>query len=103
MTDDTVIAKVALGRACAVSKYRLAGIVLLRLKVNGYTVRGSNSVSFSFACLGNGGQLLKERICSLRSKFFPLLVDHLLEGFVNQESKPEVAKLVSCIKTVVKH
>ena len=35
----------------------------------------SNSVIFIFASLLHGCQLLKERICSSRSKFFPLRVD----------------------------
>ena len=37
--------------------------------VNGYTCRGSNSSNF-YASLLSWGQLLKERICSSRSKFF---------------------------------
>ena len=51
------------------------------LKVNGYTFRGSSSAGFLFAFFFNRGQLLKERICSSRSKFFPLRVDLLLKGF----------------------
>ena len=45
-----------------------------------YSFRGYNSASFLFAILLNGNQILKERICSSRSKFFPLRVDSLLEG-----------------------
>ena len=36
---------------------------------------------FSFASLLNEGQLLKESICSCRSKFFPFRVDPISEGF----------------------
>ena len=39
----------------------------------------------------NMGQLLKERICSYRSKFFPLQVDHfrkiLLSRYTNRKSQ----------------
>ena len=49
------------------------------LQMNGYSVRGSNSAISCFVPLFNIGQLLKERICSYRSKFFPLRVDLLLE------------------------
>ena len=38
-------------------------------EVDEYTFRGSNSTVFAF--LLSRGQLLKERICSSRSKFFP--------------------------------
>ena len=50
-------------------------------KVTGYTFRESNSVIFIFASLLNRGLLLKIRICSCRSKFFPLRVDLFSEGF----------------------
>ena len=36
---------------------------------------GSNSVTFYIASVLNGDQVLKERICSARSKFFLLRVD----------------------------
>ena len=45
-------------------------------KMNGYTLRGSNSVFFIIASHINWGHLIKERICSHRSKFFHLRVDH---------------------------
>ena len=38
------------------------------------------------------GQLLKKRICSSRSKFFPLTVDPILKGL--HESKQEVTEVV---------
>ena len=46
--------------------------------VNGYTFRGSNSVSLVVASHTNWGHLIKERICSHWSKFFPLRVDPIL-------------------------
>ena len=49
------------------------------LNMNGYTFRGSNSVIFIVASHINWGHLLKERICSHWSKFFPLRVDPILE------------------------
>ena len=45
----------------------------------GYTFRGSNSVIYIFASLLDRGQLLKETICSYKSKLFPLRVDLLLK------------------------
>ena len=50
-------------------------------KVNGYISRGSNSVILIFASLLNGSLLLKGKNLLLRSKFFPLRVDFILEGF----------------------
>ena len=55
-------------------------LLIFVFKMNGYIFRGSNSAIFIFASFLNGGQLLKERICSYRSKFFPLRVDTILEG-----------------------
>ena len=57
--------------------YRHGGIKTL-LKVNLYTFRESISAIFVFASFLYRGQLLKEIICSLWSKFFPLKVDLIL-------------------------
>ena len=57
------------------------------IKVNGYTNRGSNP--FNFACLFSRGQLLKERICSCRSKLLALRVDPMSESYITQRSKQE--------------
>ena len=46
----------------------------------GYTFKVSSSTIFIFASLFHGGQLIKERICSSGSKFFPLKVAPFLEG-----------------------
>ena len=48
--------------------------------VSAIFTKGKNSHDFMFACLEEeavpvGGQLFKEKICSYRSKFFPLRVD----------------------------
>ena len=43
---------------------------------------GNNFAIFIFASLLNGDQLLKERICSSRSTFFPLREDPIWEGLV---------------------
>ena len=45
------------------------------LKINGYIFRISSVASLFFAFLISRGQLLKERICSTRSRFFPLRED----------------------------
>ena len=51
----------------------------LEFKVNGYTTMGCNSVIIILGSFLNRVQLLRERICSHRSKFFPLRVDAILE------------------------
>ena len=48
--------------------------------VYGYTFRESNASILIFASVINEVQLLKKRICSCRSKFFPLRVETILEG-----------------------
>ena len=60
-----------------------------------------------YALLFNLGQLLKERICSKRSKFFPLRVEARLERlysafFILQGSKQEVMEVVSFCKNGAK-
>ena len=40
-----------------------------------------------FASLFSEGQLLKERICSWRSKFFPLRVDSILKSYAHPEKQ----------------
>ena len=42
-----------------------------------------------FASLFSRGQLLKVRICSFRSKFFPLRVDPASESYLIQRNKQE--------------
>ena len=59
--------------------FDVPGCIVARSEVNGYTFRGSNSVIFIFASHMNWGHLIKERICSRWSKFFPLRVDPILE------------------------
>ena len=53
---------------------------LYYLKENGYIFRGSSSGSFSFVSILKGDLLLNERICSLRSKFFPSKADFIFES-----------------------
>ena len=65
-----------------------------RVKINGYTFRGSDSAISIFASLLNIGQLLKERICFCRSKFFPLRVDPITHWF-NSPGKQEGSYLSS--------
>ena len=69
----------------------------VQIKVNGYT---STSVPiFISAALHKGGQLLNERICSPRSKFFPLKVYPILEGLhLSREAKKDSQKLFPFIK-----
>ena len=54
--------------------------ILRFFKVNGYTIRGSNSVILIVVSHINWDHLLKERICSSGSKFFPKRVDPILGG-----------------------
>ena len=62
--------------------------------VNEHFFRGSNCVIDIFASIFSGGQLLKERICSSRSKFFYLKVDPF-EGFHHQQKQMGIHK--SCL------
>ena len=55
-------------------------LVSIGFKVTGFTFRGSNSAIFIFASLLHKGKLLEKRICSSRSKFFPLRVDPFWKG-----------------------
>ena len=57
------------------------------LNMPGYTFRENNSTIFCFASLLNWGELLKERICSTRSKFFHLKVGPSLEGVATWKSQ----------------
>ena len=43
-----------------------------------------------FASLLSWGQLLKERICSSRSKFFPYRVDPMAKSYLIQRNKQEI-------------
>ena len=69
-------------------------------KVNRCTFMGSKSAIFIFmvASLLNGSQILKERICSSRSKFFPLRVDSTVESYVVKGGNPAVKKVVPLCK-----
>ena len=62
------------------------------------TFRGNNSASFIFVSLLSRGQLLKEKICSLRSKFCPLRVGRPL-SCANWTSK----KIVPFLRMTEKH
>ena len=75
---------------------------MLSIKVNRYTVKGSNYVIFSiFASLNNGSQLFKERIWSSRSRFFLSRVGTILEGLLLKGKQPAtfvITKAVSLCK-----
>ena len=43
-----------------------------------------------FVSLLSRGQLLKERICSCRSKFSPLRVDHMSKSYAHPEKQIEI-------------
>ena len=66
--------------------------------MNVYTFRGIDFAVFVFffSCRD---QLLKERICSYKSKFFPLRVNPIfLKGYVIQGSIQESQKLFPFVK-----
>ena len=67
------------------------------LNVSGNNFKGSNSFIFSFASFLNGGQLLKERICSCRSKFLSLRVDPKWKGLI-QGGNQNVSEAVTLWK-----
>ena len=71
-------------KVVALVKWQLNySMVSIHLKVNGHTFKRSNSAIFMFASLHNEGQLLKEKICSYRRKLFPLRVDIILDGWID--------------------
>ena len=57
---------------------------VLGIKVKGCTFRGNNAAIFIFASNLNRGLLLKERICSFKSKFFLFRGYHFEKGFISQ-------------------
>ena len=63
----------------------------------------NNSALFIFTSLLNMGQLLKERICSSRSKFFSLRIDPLQQGFATLENKKKDIKLLLFVQKEEKH
>ena len=58
----------------------------------------SSPVIFTLASFLNKRQLIKERICSFRSKFFPIGVD----SFFGQGSKQDVTEVVSLFRRMKK-
>ena len=58
--------------------------------------QGSNSAFIIFASFV-WTQLLKERICSFRSKFFPLRADPFLKGIITQGTRLEVIKVIMMV------
>ena len=73
--------------------------------VNGYTYRRSNQFTciFIFAFFFGWGQPLKERICSSRSKFFPLRVDPYWKVFSSREGNRKSQQLSAFVKNVETH
>ena len=62
----------------------------VQIKVNGYTFR--SVPNFISAALPKRGQLLNERICSPRSKFFLLKVYPILKGLHRSGKQEELKK-----------
>ena len=60
---------------------------VINIKVNGYTLGEATLYFFIYASHLIRGQLLKKRICSFRSKFFPLRVDPILKGLLCPENQ----------------
>ena len=73
-------------------------------KANGYVLRGCNSSNtICFVSIDNGGQLLKEIICSNGSKFFPLRVDPFYGGSSSRKSILKSQKFSPFDKNDSKH
>ena len=70
----------------------------LPLKMNGYTSRGSSSAITTFSSLFSEGQLIKERICSSRSKVFLLRVDPFVEELHLGKQTGSLKKLSPFVK-----
>ena len=71
----------------------LGDVPLQLLKVDGYTLSRSNSF-FIFASLFYGDPLLKERICSTRSRFVPLRADPNLRVFIVHGSEQPLQEVI---------
>ena len=54
--------------------------LLFKINENSFKLSNSSTFTFAFCPYSNGSQLVKGRICSSRSKFFPLRVDFHIEG-----------------------
>ena len=61
---------------------------------NRHTFKGSKSGIFNVASLPNRGRFLRERICSSKSRFYPLRVDPVRERLIRMNSR----KLFSFVK-----
>ena len=67
------------GKCLQVRGIFLCGVPkLIHLRLNGYTFRGSKSVIFIFTYYLIRVPLVKRKICSHGSEFFPLRVDSIL-------------------------
>ena len=63
------------------------------------TLSGETTLPFSIlTALLNGGQLLKERICSLRRNFFHIRLSPFSKPSLFREAKWQVTKVVSLVK-----
>ena len=63
------------------------------------TLSGETTLLFYiFASIFKRGQLIKERLCSLKSKFFPLLVDPIFGAFVIQEKQTKSKKKIFLLR-----
>ena len=62
----------------------------------------NSSVNYIFSFLFNKTQLLKERVCSSWSKFFPLRVDSILDGHSCPGAQIGSHKSFSFVKKVAK-
>ena len=71
------------------------------VKGNGFYFKGSKSSIFCLASLLSRGPLLKIRICSFRSKFFPLKVDPILEELCSSHKQTGSHKSYFPLKTTV--
>ena len=66
--------------------------LISRIKVNGYAYRGSNSIFFVSVFVRD--LLLKERICSSRSKLFPVRVDLMSSATSSGEANKNSSNLI---------
>ena len=71
------------------------------VKGNGFTFKGSKSSIFSLASLLSRGSTFKDKNLLLRSKFFPLKVDPILEELCSSHKQTGSRKSYFPLKTTV--
>lgn len=96
--DEVIFGKITSTYLIQISHWENFNVILgvtECIKENGFSFWGSNSAIYLFVSVPNRSQSLKIRICSPKSKFFPLRLSSFWKGFTVQGSKQKNRKVVS--------